>query len=337
MGIRRDTERDTPLVSALNMFRIPCGSARVLIVSLIATLWMMLSIAGVDGVEIKMLSIPPKVKSGSEEPILLDCDYTYDEIDKVGLVVKWYWNGRNHMVYQWIVGQPPQGLGILKDRLDLGHRVSSDNYTEFRALRIVRPTHNLTGEFLCQVSSYEDEKEKGQKLLVYSPASKINLKQEKPTDDSVNISCKATNLFPEPKAELLMIKGRKQKKEPVVNATINITPNDDGLFDVHLHSVFQDKALSAEITFKCIISVPEANWTEHEILSYYPGRRTSSPTSTVSSSLGKKTTTSSPPTITTTAITTTIAEAAGPAGSQEKLTPVLAPILFLCYLTVWLV
>jgi hypothetical protein len=99
------------------------------------------------GVHIRELSVPTTVKNGTDEPVILDCDYTIDDNEKVGLVVKWFFNRGSTPVYQWVLGQKPQGLGILRDRLDLNYIASDQDWAAHRALSIQRPTTELTGEW----------------------------------------------------------------------------------------------------------------------------------------------------------------------------------------------
>lgn len=44
-------------------------------------------------------------------PVVLDCDYSWEETKDEGLVVKWYFNEERIPVYQWIATQKPQVLG----------------------------------------------------------------------------------------------------------------------------------------------------------------------------------------------------------------------------------
>jgi hypothetical protein len=125
----------------------------------------------VAAVQIKVLRVPPSVRNGSRSA-LLDCEYTLKPAEIAGdrfsgLVVKWYFNSSPSPVYQWIPGQKPQDLGILKGRLDLSHRASSNVATMHRALYIPNPTTELTGEYKCLVSTFDDEDFMTKKMVVY--------------------------------------------------------------------------------------------------------------------------------------------------------------------------
>ena len=129
-----------------------------------------LCVLGAYGVQITDLRVPNGVRNGTGNAAVLDCDYTLkpDEINlNAGLVIKWYFDNNPVPVYQWIIGKKPQGLGILKGRLNLNHRVSDHNYTMHRALYIVNPTTELSGEYKCLVSSFNGEDFQSKTMLVY--------------------------------------------------------------------------------------------------------------------------------------------------------------------------
>jgi hypothetical protein len=124
------------------------------------------------GIQIKDLRVPPAVRNNSGLATLLDCEYTLkpDEIASdsySGLVVKWYFNNSPSPVYQWIPGQKPQDLGILKGKLDVTHRASNNGATMHRALYILNPTTELSGEYKCLVSTFSDEDFMTKKMVVF--------------------------------------------------------------------------------------------------------------------------------------------------------------------------
>lgn len=70
--------------------------------------------AGEECLRIKELMVPNVVQNGSEEDVVLDCDYAFENSDSTGLVVKWFLNDGESPVYQWIPPKPPQDFGKLK-------------------------------------------------------------------------------------------------------------------------------------------------------------------------------------------------------------------------------
>ncbi|KAL3244160.1 hypothetical protein MRX96_019425 [Rhipicephalus microplus] len=131
-----------------------------------------LSLQGALCVAIWKLSVPRWVPNGTEEPVLLDCEYVYNEHD-VRLVVKWFFNDLLEPVYQWIPElNSRQASGILAGHLD------DSSYTgpsQYRALRIIRPTTEMSGLYTCVVSSLAGIDSRQQSMMVYVPARNFTL------------------------------------------------------------------------------------------------------------------------------------------------------------------
>lgn len=122
-------------------------------------------------VQISELRVPETVRNGSDA-VILDCVYTLKPeeakaLSTAGLVLKWFFNNGPEPVYQWIPGQKPQELGLLKGRLDLHYEASNQAGTMYRALRIIRPTTDLSGEYKCTVSTFHTEDFMVKKMIVY--------------------------------------------------------------------------------------------------------------------------------------------------------------------------
>uniref|UniRef100_A0A6P7F0F9 Uncharacterized protein LOC114324707 isoform X1 n=1 Tax=Diabrotica virgifera virgifera TaxID=50390 RepID=A0A6P7F0F9_DIAVI len=115
------------------------------------------------GVKINRLEVPEVIKHG--DPVTLDCDFTLEDNDQ-DLVVKWFFN--KTLVYQWIPGtkKRPQGLGILKDRLNLEYAASVDANSRHRALHIWKAGPDLSGDYTCSVSTLQSEDIETKSMLV---------------------------------------------------------------------------------------------------------------------------------------------------------------------------
>ncbi|KAK3912384.1 Leucine zipper protein 1 [Frankliniella fusca] len=129
------------------------------------------SVEGAYPVQITHLHVPQYVSNGSHAAIL-DCEYALgprESINASGLVVKWFFNDGPAPVYQWIPPQRPQELGLLRGRLDLGYQATKSNASRHRALYIRNPTTDLSGEWKCLVSTFDDEDFMTKKMVVYAP------------------------------------------------------------------------------------------------------------------------------------------------------------------------
>ncbi|XP_049271980.1 uncharacterized protein LOC119394942 [Rhipicephalus sanguineus] len=122
---------------------------------------------------IRRLIVPRWVRNGSETPAVLDCEYVYNEND-LKLVVKWFFNDGAEPVYQWI---PEMGVreafGVLRQRLDDTFSVNSrDAYSQYRAIRILRPTWELSGKYTCVVTSLAGQDARHQHMTIFgNPAA----------------------------------------------------------------------------------------------------------------------------------------------------------------------
>ncbi len=121
--------------------------------------------------EIRQLSVPKLVELGSEN-VLLDCDYDYDEREKLQLDIKWYFNDSPSPFFQWVPGQMerPQVIGDLFGRhldLDYAVRGTRDRFKMHRALLLRRPTLELSGSYTCKVSTFLDEEIRRKRMTIY--------------------------------------------------------------------------------------------------------------------------------------------------------------------------
>lgn len=225
---------------------------------------------GTESVRIKDLRVPDIVRNGTGTPVVLDCDYSLeDSKPKDGLVVKWFFNNHPSPVYQWIPDQKPQDLGVLKGKLNLNYRASDDATKMHRALEIVNPTTELSGEYLCLVSTFSGEDSQSKKMVIYVPEKNLALKQTKPKEDTVTITCTADGVFPEPTMTIIS-SDSTHKGRPEVNTT-----SRDGLFDIVATVTIEDRDLDSPTTFDCELRIPEANYTVKRSSVYYPDSATS--------------------------------------------------------------
>lgn len=126
-------------------------------------------VSGVCSVKIIDLKVPEIIRLGGQDSVILDCEY--DAEDTNGLVVKWFFKNKTQPVYQWIPTKKPQELGILKGKLDLSYKVSDDMFKAHRALRIVKPGTELSGEYTCVVSTFLAEDKKTKHMTVFGKIS----------------------------------------------------------------------------------------------------------------------------------------------------------------------
>ena len=78
-----------------------------------------------------------------------------------------------------LTGRPPQTIGdLFRHRLDLKYEVpGSDLYRRHRAIKIMRPTTELSGTYRCKVSSFVDEDFMQKKMTVYCKFVSLNTEE----------------------------------------------------------------------------------------------------------------------------------------------------------------
>lgn len=228
--------------------------------------------SGVYGIQITALRVPTEIRNGSGKDTVLDCEYTLrsDELAAdSGLVIKWFFNNSPAPVYQWIPGQRPQDLGILRGRLNLNYRASNHDATMHRALCIVNPTTELSGEYKCAVSTFTDEDFMIKRMIVFATAKRVDFIQRKQDLENVNISCRGFGLYPEPKVTLY--KGADRNKEQLQGVIVE-TSSKRGHYDISATILLADQDLNTSTDFHCELRIPGTTYVTSKSLQYYPGR-----------------------------------------------------------------
>ncbi|CAG5006134.1 unnamed protein product, partial [Parnassius apollo] len=154
-----------------------------------------------NAVKIVKIVVPEIIQYGVQDAVILDCDYTYGN-NTSGLVVKWFFRNKARPVYQWIVSQKPQDMGILRGRVDLTFRASNDPLKMYRALRIVKLNTDISGEYTCVVSTFMEEDSRTKQMIIFVPETNFHLIQNKTEDETVNVICAVDGAFPAPNLTL---------------------------------------------------------------------------------------------------------------------------------------
>ncbi|KFB43165.1 AGAP011578-PA-like protein [Anopheles sinensis] len=101
--------------------------------------------------------------SKTPDPLILDCEYEVEENEK-GFVLKWLLDGQP--VYQWIPSKNPFPFQPFKNRVDTSYVVSQEDMHKHRAMAIIKPLANFTGEYSCIVQTYASIDRKTAKLKI---------------------------------------------------------------------------------------------------------------------------------------------------------------------------
>ncbi|XP_050737533.1 uncharacterized protein LOC127009001 isoform X3 [Eriocheir sinensis] len=159
-------------------------------------------------------------------------------------------------------------MGVLKGRVNLDYPATKDKYSRHRALELLRPTTDLSGYFTCRVSSFHDEKFTSKKMIVYAPATSMNLTYSRPVPGQVNISCEAHGIFPEP--SLMLSSTSTHHGRTNVPAEVEAVEGEEG-YSVYLEAMVEDSSLHHETLFECVLHIPETEYRIHREIIYMPG------------------------------------------------------------------
>lgn len=115
--------------------------------------------------------IPKWVQNGTEEQIILDCDYDLDlDLDR-NLTIKWYFQDRKELIYEWI---PRLDFRYVSGRLqgkfnwDFSIQASKfSSYKKYRALALKNPTTDLSGKYICQVVSATGDDAEEASMIIF--------------------------------------------------------------------------------------------------------------------------------------------------------------------------
>ncbi|GFY38523.1 uncharacterized protein TNIN_463131 [Trichonephila inaurata madagascariensis] len=228
-----------------------------------------------NAVEIRRLSVPRWIQNGTEDFVVLDCEYVYNEND-IRLVVKWFFEDYLEPVYQWIPELNNRHTsGVLKNRLDLDFAVNTkDAYSRFRALRIQKPSTELSGKYTCLVTSLAGQDSREQVMTVFVPANEFDLSYTELSDSSVNVTCEAQGLFPPPILKLYLGSSAGSPPQLVTDAISHFKPKYSGAYDAYLYRTFSASELAkngASSVFECSLELPGTNYAKAKRIAYYPG------------------------------------------------------------------
>ncbi|XP_043484990.1 uncharacterized protein LOC122512910 [Leptopilina heterotoma] len=209
----------------------------------------------IEAINITTVNIPKVVKAGTDQHVVLDCVYNMGNSPKTGLVIKWFVN--QDLLYQWIHGNMPMGSDEFQKYIDESYKASSDPDTMYRAVKLVRPGHELSGNVRCVISTQYDEADASRKMLVYSAEKLLRLSHSSidPETNQVTVSCRAEDMFPKPTIII------RQDKEPIMDLKVNYKNNTDGKISVEAIGVLDIDKLQLPIILQCEVLIPEANYS----------------------------------------------------------------------------
>ena len=113
---------------------------------------------------IKSINVPPLVREGETEYVILDCDYDLGNSSAEGLVVKW--TNNDILEYKWHAGRQPEAVPSAT-HIEVGYKASDDPTKMYRAMKFNNPNITLTGDYKCDVFNYREEQIAVASMIVY--------------------------------------------------------------------------------------------------------------------------------------------------------------------------
>lgn len=105
------------------------------------------------------------------------------------------------------------------------------------------------------------------------PANEFELYYTELSDSSVNVTCEAQGLFPNPILKLHLASSKGSPPQPVKNVKSHSIKKPSGAYDVVLHRTFSGNELTKNgaSVFECSLELPGTNYARSKRIAYYPG------------------------------------------------------------------
>ncbi|XP_022645934.1 uncharacterized protein LOC111243903 isoform X1 [Varroa destructor] len=115
------------------------------------------------------LSVPRTINVDQINEAILDCQYDYSHNLDDFLVVKWFLNDNEQPIYTWLPHSNSRAFHPLYETfIDKTYTFSAESYEIYRGIRFSHLHPNLTGIYLCSVSSKWGHFEERKPMTLYS-------------------------------------------------------------------------------------------------------------------------------------------------------------------------
>ncbi|XP_032664048.1 uncharacterized protein LOC116840836 isoform X2 [Odontomachus brunneus] len=228
--------------------------------SSIIILLMLECYSGARGSSIRSLDVPLVVRNGTG-PVDLACVYEIDDKEN-GLVIKWFHEA--YQIYQWIPPMPPQDIGVIKGLAEYPVENLRDPNSR-SVIRLKTVTIDMTGEYTCAISTFQDEASNSTKMIVYVPESDMTVRTYPFNKTHVNLTCVVTGARPRPSLKLY-VEGVESN-----DRGINRESSTDWYKSnprVSLNVIVEDTMDPAVV--ECEMLIPETEYKRRERIVYYP-------------------------------------------------------------------
>ncbi|KAL6418900.1 hypothetical protein ACFW04_001495 [Cataglyphis niger] len=216
---------------------------------------------GAHGTSIKFLDVPHIVRNGTG-PIDLICVYEIDKDDN-GLVIKWFHEA--YQIYQWIPPMPPQDIGIIEGLAEYPVEKLRNPYSH-SIIQLKTVTMDMTGEYMCTISTFQYEASASARMIVYVPESDMTVRTYPFNRTHVNLTCAVTGARPRPSLKLYIEGVERNNRGYEASESSTDWYKDD--LQVSLDAIVEDMPDPAVV--ECEMSIPDTEYKRRERIVYYP-------------------------------------------------------------------
>jgi len=174
------------------------------------------------------------------------------------LVVKWFFNASTTPFYQWVPALDVGPQVIVREapgEIDINYHVEGENsFTKHRTLRIAEATLAHIGAYTCQVSSFTHEVSSTIDVAIYvPPISLVLTSTSSATEDSITLTCIATDAFPAPILSLAWTESLVARDGETFSKS---SENSDGLFTSTVTTSIEQDLVGKEDLAVCSLEMP---------------------------------------------------------------------------------
>ncbi|XP_015793578.1 uncharacterized protein LOC107370106 [Tetranychus urticae] len=215
----------------------------------------------VEAAQIISFNVTSPVENGTSS-VILDCNFIFDPLEE-NLVMKWYFNDNPRPVYQWIIALRKRSYSEeIRRHIDPDFTVDNQ-LTEHRAIRLIKPTTQLSGNYKCTISSVQSSDSASAKLIVYAPAKSFSFRAY----NESTVLCRATGLYPSPVVELYRLnkpfKSSGPSRVKISKEGYTVITGEQGKYSIESSgSIDEDDYNDGQsVHYQCHLSIPDTNYS----------------------------------------------------------------------------
>jgi len=213
-------------------------------------------------VKINSITVPPRYELKDDADVLiLDCDFSVNPSD-TGFVLKWLHN--NVAIYQWIPSKRvPFALGAFKGRVDTNYTTSDDRYKKHSALLISKPLVSDSGNYTCNVQTFQGSDKQSAEMQIIDPEDSIDLIYKiDDQEESVDVICAVHNIYPLPEIKLLF---DNEERDVQTEVEKNL---EEEVWDVTVTAKLKKSEIKDESPVSCVVKIPNSDYVKEQTITY---------------------------------------------------------------------